>query len=82
MFLWMIEVPELYVTVQILQNISNKLNISNWATINRTSCGSAQWKINYNEIESNVTCNCTFENGYVCHVTNMYVFFIGNIHES
>jgi hypothetical protein len=72
----MIEVPELYVTVQILQNISNKLNIRNWATINRTSCDSAQWKINGNEIESNVTCNCTFENGSVCHVTRMYACFL------
>ena len=73
----MIEVPELYVTVQTLQNISNKLNISNWATINRTSCGSAQWnQINDNEIESNVTCDCTFENGSVCHVTRMYVCFL------
>ncbi|KAL9403759.1 hypothetical protein Peur_000731 [Populus x canadensis] len=59
--------------VQILQNISNKLNIRNWATINRTSCDSAQWKINGNEIESNVTCNCTFENGSVCHVTRIRV---------
>ncbi|KAH8518767.1 hypothetical protein H0E87_000572, partial [Populus deltoides] len=59
--------------VQILQNISNKLNISNWATINRTSCDSAQWKINDNKIKSNVTCDCSFENGSVCHVTRISV---------
>ncbi|PNT59064.2 hypothetical protein POPTR_001G385750v4 [Populus trichocarpa] len=70
----MIEVPELYVTVQTLQNISNKLNISNWATINRTSCGSAQWNQTIDsKTESIVTCNCTFENGSVCHVTSISV---------
>ncbi|KAG6790373.1 hypothetical protein POTOM_006526 [Populus tomentosa] len=67
------EVPELYVTVQILQNISNKLNISNWATIDRTSCNSAQWKQTSidRKTQSMVTCNCTLGNGSVCHVTNI-----------
>ncbi|KAL9403761.1 hypothetical protein Peur_000733 [Populus x canadensis] len=60
--------------VQILQNISNKLNISNWAIINRTSCGSAQWNQTIDsKTQSIVTCNCTFENGSVCHVTNISV---------
>uniref|UniRef100_A0A6N2KNT2 Leucine-rich repeat-containing N-terminal plant-type domain-containing protein n=1 Tax=Salix viminalis TaxID=40686 RepID=A0A6N2KNT2_SALVM len=62
--------------VQILQNISDKLNINNWATINRTSCGMAEWW-NYtttdNNTQSIVKCNCTFENGSVCHVTNIRV---------
>ncbi|KAG6790370.1 hypothetical protein POTOM_006523 [Populus tomentosa] len=70
----MIEVPELYVTVQILQNISNKLNISNWPTIDRTSCNSAEWKQTIDsKTQSIVTCNCAFENGSVCHVTNISV---------
>ncbi|KAG6793749.1 hypothetical protein POTOM_002972 [Populus tomentosa] len=70
----MIEVPEMYVTVQILQNISNKLNISNWATIDRTSCDSAEWNQTIDsKTQSIVTCNCTFENGSVCHVTNIRV---------
>jgi hypothetical protein len=74
----MIEVPELYVTVQILQTISNKLNIRNWTTIDQTSCDSARWKQTSidNKTQSIVTCNCTFENGSVCHVTNMYVCFL------
>uniref|UniRef100_A0A6M2FAU9 Leucine-rich repeat-containing N-terminal plant-type domain-containing protein n=1 Tax=Populus davidiana TaxID=266767 RepID=A0A6M2FAU9_9ROSI len=60
--------------VQILQNISNKLNISNWAPINQTSCNSTQWNHTIdNKTQSIVTCNCTFENGSVCHVTNISV---------
>ncbi|KAJ6966282.1 LRR receptor-like serine/threonine-protein kinase [Populus alba x Populus x berolinensis] len=60
--------------VPILQNISNKLNISNWATIDRTSCDSAEWNQTIaSKTQSIVTCNCTFENGSVCHVTNISV---------
>ncbi|KAJ6966264.1 LRR receptor-like serine/threonine-protein kinase [Populus alba x Populus x berolinensis] len=60
--------------VQILQNISNKLNISNWAPINQTSCNSTQWKHTIDsKTQSIVTCNCTFENDSVCHVTNISV---------
>ncbi|KAF9666675.1 hypothetical protein SADUNF_Sadunf16G0253400 [Salix dunnii] len=61
--------------VQILQNISDKLNISNWATIDRTSCGLAEWwnQTIDDKTQSIVQCNCTFENGSVCHVTNITV---------
>ncbi|KAH8518778.1 hypothetical protein H0E87_000583, partial [Populus deltoides] len=60
--------------VQILQNISNKLNIRNWTTIDQTSCGSAQWSQTIDsKTESIVKCNCTFENGSVCHVTSISV---------
>ncbi|CAK7351863.1 unnamed protein product [Dovyalis caffra] len=57
--------------VQILETISNKLNIKNWS-IDRTSCGGAQWNqtIDSDKIQSNVTCDCRFDNGTVCHVTN------------
>ncbi|KAB5521335.1 hypothetical protein DKX38_025654 [Salix brachista] len=62
--------------VQTLQNISEKLNISNWATIDQTSCDKAEWW-NYtttdNKTQSIVQCNCTFENDSVCHVTNIRV---------
>ncbi|KAJ6776165.1 hypothetical protein OIU74_000367 [Salix koriyanagi] len=62
--------------VQTLQNISDKLNISNWATIDQTSCDKAEWW-NYttadNKTQSIVQCNCTFENDSVCHVTNIRV---------
>ncbi|KAJ6966275.1 hypothetical protein NC652_003983 [Populus alba x Populus x berolinensis] len=60
--------------VQILQTISNKLKNKNWTTIDRTSCSSAQWKLYISDppkndrIQSNVTCDCTFENNTVCHV--------------
>uniref|UniRef100_A0A6N2KPZ1 non-specific serine/threonine protein kinase n=1 Tax=Salix viminalis TaxID=40686 RepID=A0A6N2KPZ1_SALVM len=61
--------------VEILQTISNKLKNNNWTTINRTSCDSAQWKLFISDppkndrIQSNVTCDCTFQNNTVCHVT-------------
>ncbi|KAJ6967324.1 hypothetical protein NC652_004776 [Populus alba x Populus x berolinensis] len=56
------------------KNISNKLNISNWAPINQTSCNSTQWKHTIDsKTQSIVTCNCTFENDSVCHVTNISV---------
>ncbi|KAJ6950005.1 hypothetical protein NC651_003854 [Populus alba x Populus x berolinensis] len=60
--------------VQILQTISDKLKNNNWTTIDRTSCSSAQWKLYISDppkndrIQSNVTCDCTFENNTVCHV--------------
>uniref|UniRef100_A0A6N2LI16 non-specific serine/threonine protein kinase n=1 Tax=Salix viminalis TaxID=40686 RepID=A0A6N2LI16_SALVM len=56
--------------IQILQNISDKLNINNWATIDRTSCNMAEWRNKTDhKTQSTVHCNCTFENGSVCHVT-------------
>ncbi|KAJ7014551.1 hypothetical protein NC653_003997 [Populus alba x Populus x berolinensis] len=64
--------------VQILQTISNKLKNNNWTTIDRTSCSSAQWKLYISDppkndrIQSNVTCDCTFENNTVCHVISLY----------
>lgn len=62
------------VTVEILQTIARRLNHSEW-TINRTSCGTPQWNdsIVEDDIISNVTCNCTFNNRAVCHVTQLYV---------
>ncbi|KAL3576558.1 hypothetical protein D5086_021841 [Populus alba] len=56
--------------VQILKTISSKLQNSNW-TIDRTSCGSAQWNLTIvgrDKIQSNVTCDCTFNSSTVCHV--------------
>ncbi|KAG6793754.1 hypothetical protein POTOM_002977 [Populus tomentosa] len=63
-----------YYLMQILQTISYKLKNNNWTTIDRTSCSSAQWKLYISDppkndrIQSNVTCDCTFENNTVCHV--------------
>ncbi|KAI9385735.1 hypothetical protein POPTR_011G106400v4 [Populus trichocarpa] len=56
--------------VQILKTISSKLQNSNW-TIDRTSCGSAQWNLTIvggDKIQSQVTCDCTFNSSTVCHV--------------
>uniref|UniRef100_A0A6N2KIP0 non-specific serine/threonine protein kinase n=1 Tax=Salix viminalis TaxID=40686 RepID=A0A6N2KIP0_SALVM len=56
--------------VQILKTVSSKLHNNNW-TIDRTSCGSAQWNrtlLGIDKIQSNVTCDCTFVSGTVCHV--------------
>ncbi|KAJ6776163.1 PROMASTIGOTE SURFACE ANTIGEN PROTEIN PSA [Salix koriyanagi] len=62
--------------VKILQIISDKLNIRNWTTIDQTSCNKAEWW-NYNTTDNNpqsiVQCNCSFENGSVCHVTSIKV---------
>jgi hypothetical protein len=62
-------------TVQILKTISSKLQNSNW-TIDRTSCGSAQWNLTIvggDKIQSQVTCDCTFNSSTVCHVISLYV---------
>ncbi|KAJ9183029.1 hypothetical protein P3X46_006948 [Hevea brasiliensis] len=57
--------------VEILQTISTKLK-SPWS-VTQDSCSKEEWKriISDNNILSNVTCNCSFENGAVCHVTNI-----------
>ncbi|KAJ4843181.1 hypothetical protein Tsubulata_016362 [Turnera subulata] len=57
--------------VQILQTISDKLNNKNWTTITRTSCGSQQWNwtiLGKDKIQSNVSCDCSFNSSTVCHV--------------
>ncbi|KAJ6776181.1 hypothetical protein OIU74_000379 [Salix koriyanagi] len=61
--------------VQILQNLSDKLNISNWGTIDQNSCAKAEWwnQTIDDKTHSIVQCNCTFENGSVCHVTSISV---------
>ncbi|KAG5254842.1 LRR receptor serine/threonine-protein kinase [Salix suchowensis] len=63
------------IKIQILENISDKLNISNWGTIDQTSCAKAEWwnQTIDDKTHSIVQCNCTFENGSVCHVTSISV---------
>lgn len=62
-------------TVQTLEEIATKLNIAHW-DVKRNSCsggGGLSVVFNIPQALSNVTCDCTFINNSVCHVTNMYV---------
>ncbi|XP_028772711.1 probable LRR receptor-like serine/threonine-protein kinase At1g53430 isoform X2 [Neltuma alba] len=67
--------------VKTLQAISDKCNNVNW-TVTRRSCinataGFNNYMINMSlpsphiQIASNVTCDCSFQSGTVCHVTNL-----------
>ncbi|XP_057992714.1 probable LRR receptor-like serine/threonine-protein kinase At1g53430 isoform X2 [Hevea brasiliensis] len=57
--------------VEILQTIFTKLKTS-W-NVTQDSCSKPEWKLNFTDdlVSSNVTCDCSFENGNVCHVTNI-----------
>eukprot|EP00257_Ricinus_communis_P019150 XP_015578058.2 probable LRR receptor-like serine/threonine-protein kinase At1g53440 [Ricinus communis] len=57
--------------VQVLWTISTKLNNSHW-NITEASCSKPEWNntIWDTTIQSIVTCNCSFESGTICHVTN------------
>lgn len=63
-------------TVQILRMISAKLNNSYWSpNLNRSSCSrSADFNKTFGQLDvySNVSCDCSFNNSSVCHVTHMY----------
>ncbi|XP_054815641.1 probable LRR receptor-like serine/threonine-protein kinase At1g53430 isoform X2 [Prosopis cineraria] len=60
--------------VKALQAISDKLTNVNWK-VTQTSCIKGDGFNNLVTLSSgvtrNVTCNCTFQNGSVCHVTNI-----------
>ncbi|GER53964.1 receptor-like protein kinase [Striga asiatica] len=59
--------------VQILQTISSRLNNTHW-NLSRNSCNeptafnTTYWR---RVVESIVVCDCSFNNGSVCHVTNI-----------
>ncbi|KAK4794652.1 hypothetical protein SAY86_012646 [Trapa natans] len=60
--------------VDALNTIAKKLNITYWPTVNSTSCsGTANVFGNFskNNLVNNVTCNCSYSDGSVCHVTNI-----------
>ncbi|KAK1404905.1 LRR receptor serine/threonine-protein kinase [Heracleum sosnowskyi] len=57
--------------VQTLKAIATKLEIKHWR-VTRSSCGGdGGFQGGFLEKLSNVTCNCTFSNNSVCHVTNI-----------
>ncbi|KAF6173357.1 hypothetical protein GIB67_027052 [Kingdonia uniflora] len=63
--------------VEALKQISAKMKIAIWK-VDRNSCttGSLNRTFDYtidfnNKVLSNVTCDCSFTNGTVCHVTNI-----------
>ncbi|GFQ06869.1 probable LRR receptor-like serine/threonine-protein kinase at1g53440 [Phtheirospermum japonicum] len=59
--------------VEVLRTISSTLQNNHW-TISRSSCTDANgfnMTIVPGDIESNVTCDCSFSNNTVCHVTNI-----------
>nr|CAN81779.1 hypothetical protein VITISV_034284 [Vitis vinifera] len=56
--------------VQTLETIATRLNNRYW-NISQTSCAGG-FNVNFtSNYFSNVTCDCTFENSTVCHVTNI-----------
>ena len=62
--------------VKILQTISDKVENLNWKVTQRSCKGDRGFdnrKISRNEeqIIRNVTCDCSFNDGTVCHVTSM-----------
>ena len=70
-----------YVTVQTLQIISQKLELSRfWRNINQSSCIQPDKDFNNTvildtKILHNVTCDdCTSDNNTVCHINRMYDF--------
>ncbi|KAK4285852.1 hypothetical protein QN277_002489 [Acacia crassicarpa] len=59
--------------VKALQAISDKLTNVNWK-VTQTSCRTGLGFNNFTQstgITRNVTCDCTFQNGTVCHVTHI-----------
>ncbi|KAK4256421.1 hypothetical protein QN277_009288 [Acacia crassicarpa] len=62
--------------VRILKAISSKIANLNWNVTSR-SCIDGGFKNKAIDIDNfiirNVTCNCSFSSGKVCHVTNIYV---------
>ncbi|KAL1821385.1 hypothetical protein ACET3Z_016254 [Daucus carota] len=59
--------------VQTLKAIATKLNIKHW-DVKSTSCsggGGLSVEFDIPQPLSNVTCDCTFSNGSVCHVTHI-----------
>ncbi|XP_034678460.1 probable LRR receptor-like serine/threonine-protein kinase At1g53440 [Vitis riparia] len=56
--------------VQTLRTISTKLNYKYW-NIGQGSCSGGFNRAIDDNSYSNVTCNCTFNEGTVCHVTNI-----------
>ncbi|CAK9134162.1 unnamed protein product [Ilex paraguariensis] len=58
--------------VQALETISSKLQNRYWS-VRRSSCsGGGDLNVTFtDEFFSNVTCNCSFSGGTVCHVTNI-----------
>ena len=68
----------MYVAVKSLQAISDKLKNVNWKVTER-SCiedgGFNNDNILDDDIVRKVTCDCTFQNNTICHITSMYVTF-------
>ncbi|CBI20148.3 unnamed protein product, partial [Vitis vinifera] len=56
--------------VQTLRTIFTKLNYKYW-NISQTSCSGGFNRTIDDNSYSNVACNCTFNKGNVCHVTNI-----------
>ncbi|KAH9723382.1 putative LRR receptor-like serine/threonine-protein kinase [Citrus sinensis] len=66
--------------VQTLQSIFRKLNFRN-GQVNQTSCTEGSWNVTIDDSNgSNFTCDCTYSNNTVCHVTVMYDRFFFTLH--
>ncbi|OWM88575.1 hypothetical protein CDL15_Pgr002342 [Punica granatum] len=65
---------DLWLAVDALNTISTKLNNTYWPKVSQTSCSGSGGFNNVlyaSSILNNVTCNCSYSNGSVCHVTNI-----------
>eukprot|EP01018_Ginkgo_biloba_P000737 Gb_02003 [translate_table: standard] len=64
------------IEIQALKTIAQKLGKTDW-DFNVDPCGGKSWitQESQNNFQNNVTCNCSFNNGTVCHVTNIILKF-------
>ncbi|TXG66681.1 hypothetical protein EZV62_007956 [Acer yangbiense] len=57
-------------TVQTLQTIFRKLQLRN-VEVKQSSCTDGGWNISKEKILRNITCDCSFTDNTVCHITNI-----------
>ena len=66
--------------VQALRDIAKKLENTKWNFSVKPCSGQDPW---IEDSKNNVTCDCNFLNGTVCHVVSMYVFLsLSHIHHA
>ncbi|KAM7252484.1 hypothetical protein ACFE04_024367 [Oxalis oulophora] len=62
------------ITVQALEAIAYKLQITEWMTISENSCNDGSLNKNRSkDIIIMAKCNCSYEKGTVCHVTSIFL---------
>lgn len=63
--------------VEVLKDIAKTLGKKDWDFSVDPCSGERNWtsSVQVKGSENAVTCNCTFVNATVCHVTNMYISY-------